>query len=173
MYHLDSLVCHLDTLVFTYRVPVVQSRGRKCPTVESTTLAFFPVRSALPQLKAYLQGQLTDFGAALRDGWTWTFNTCSVCVCACVRVCVRVRVHVCVCVCVCARMRVCVRACVCVFVCVCVCVCVCVWDRLWHRRHTVKDGRTGRQTERQRERQSVAILAQACHFGSRKETAMD
>ena len=44
-----------------HRVPVVLGQTRqRCSTEESTTLAFFPVRSALPQLKAYLKGQFMD-----------------------------------------------------------------------------------------------------------------
>ena len=39
-----------------HRVPVL-SQQKKSSTEESTTLAFYPVRAALPQLKAYLKGQ--------------------------------------------------------------------------------------------------------------------
>ena len=41
---------------FSTRVPVVHGQ-RRCSSEESTTLAFFPVRSALPQLSSYLKGK--------------------------------------------------------------------------------------------------------------------
>ena len=44
---------------FSTRVPVVHGQ-RRCSSEESTTLAFFPVRSALPQLSAYLKGKISS-----------------------------------------------------------------------------------------------------------------
>ena len=51
----DIMYNHMHTHTH-FRVPVVHS-ARKCPVEESTTLAYFPVRSAMPQLQAYLHGK--------------------------------------------------------------------------------------------------------------------